>query len=242
MEIWTLLTVCVLLSLVRNCVQLASAEQTRTVADLLENLEDYQTVIPRRVDHTGKLTSFRVMNKPRTRTRRGLSKLGTDQQDDENEQIFYMIAAYGRTFHLNVTRNRGLVSAGYVVERWGHNGTVTSSRRGVTSRHAACHYTGTIRDLQHSSVAISNCHGLRGVFSTGTGEEFVVEPARNGTDRPPAPGHPHLVYRRSALRTHGTDPPCGVKVTHRPPVPGTPPPGLPPLRTQDARHRPALRG
>ncbi|CAH1244241.1 ADAMTS6 [Branchiostoma lanceolatum] len=208
MEIWTLMTVCVL-SLVRNCV-LVSAEQLRTVADLLDNLQDYQTVIPQRVDHTGHFKSYRVMNKPRTRSRRALSLEG-----DQDDQIFYMIAAYGRTFHLNVTRNNYLVSANYVVEHWGENGTVTS-RRGAR-RHAGCHYVGTIRDHEHSSVAISNCRGLQGVFSTGR-EEFVVEPAPgNGTDRPPAARHPHLVYRRAALGTaphHGNDPPCGVQDGH----------------------------
>ncbi|XP_035661759.1 A disintegrin and metalloproteinase with thrombospondin motifs 6-like [Branchiostoma floridae] len=54
----------------------------------------------------------------------------------------------------------------------------------------------------------------QGVFSTGR-EEFVVEPVRNGTDRPPPAGHPHLVYRRSALRHRGDDPPCGVQDHHQ---------------------------
>eukprot|EP00058_Branchiostoma_floridae_P005909 XP_002591397.1 hypothetical protein BRAFLDRAFT_86915 [Branchiostoma floridae] len=200
------------------------------------------------------------MNKPRTRSRRSTTLDG--DQYEQDDQIFYMIAAYGRTFHLNVTRNNYLVSANFVVEHWGENGTVTS-RRGLR-RHAGCHYVGTIRDHEHSSVAISNCRGLcarqcvtstsgiasctrdivssmriiacgtrvsasgtrvsasgtrvsasgtrQGVFSTGR-EEFVVEPVRNGTDRPPPAGHPHLVYRRSALRHRGDDPPCGVQVS-----------------------------
>ncbi|XP_035699129.1 A disintegrin and metalloproteinase with thrombospondin motifs 6-like [Branchiostoma floridae] len=154
MELWTLMIVC-LLSLARNCV-LGAAARRRTVADLLDNLGDYQTVIPRRVDHTGQFQSYRVMNKPRTRSRRSITLDG--DQYEQDDQIFYMIAAYGRTFHLNVTRNNDLVSANFVVEHWGENGTVTS-RRGAR-RHAGCHYVGTIRDHEHSSVAISNCRGL----------------------------------------------------------------------------------
>ncbi|KAG9350110.1 hypothetical protein JZ751_026463, partial [Albula glossodonta] len=45
-----------------------------------------------------------------------------------------------------------------------------------------CYYHGKIRDLQHSWVALSTCHGLRGMFSDGN-LSYGIEPVFDDSDQ-----------------------------------------------------------
>ena len=76
-------------------------------------------------------------------------------------ELFYRLAAYGRDFHFNLTRNDRLTAPSLVVEHWSRDGAVRRLAE-VTSRR--CHYVGHIAgEEKTSSVAFSNCFGLVGV-------------------------------------------------------------------------------
>lgn len=73
------------------------------------------------------------------------------------EWIFYRLAAFGRTFHFNVTLNRWLVAPSFGVDVWNE----TEGRRTTTFSADDCYYVGYIAKQEVTSrVAISNCQGL----------------------------------------------------------------------------------
>ncbi|XP_055586940.1 disintegrin and metalloproteinase domain-containing protein 12 [Uranotaenia lowii] len=79
-----------------------------------------------------------------------------------------------------------------------------------------CHYRGTIRDIEESSVALSTCNGIRGVIFDGR-ETYYIENdgTRHGVKDVEAVDH--YIYRHSDLLTK---PKCGyeggINTTHDP--------------------------
>ncbi|CAH1118874.1 unnamed protein product [Phaedon cochleariae] len=62
-----------------------------------------------------------------------------------------------------------------------------------------CHFQGVIDGQKDSRVAISACNGLTGVIISKDGK-YYIEPAHHEIKKV-APGHKHLVYKRSAVVT-----------------------------------------
>ena len=92
--------------------------------------------------------------------------------EDSLEWIFYRLAAFGRTFHFNLTHNRWLVAPSFRVDIWNRDGgqglrsdpTAEFSRPDeFESVSADCFYVGYLAKQEVTSrVAISNCNGLVG--------------------------------------------------------------------------------
>jgi len=82
---------------------------------------------------------------------------GDERSDGE---LYYRLAAYGRDFHFNLSRNEHLTSVLPLVEYWSRDGAVRRLAE-VTSRR--CHYVGHVAGEEiTSSAAFSNCFGLVG--------------------------------------------------------------------------------
>uniref|UniRef100_A0AAQ4QMA9 ADAM metallopeptidase domain 22 n=1 Tax=Gasterosteus aculeatus aculeatus TaxID=481459 RepID=A0AAQ4QMA9_GASAC len=70
-------------------------------------------------------------------------------------QASFQVDAFGRKFLLDVELNHDLLSSGYVERHLSEKG-----RTVVTSGGEHCYYQGKVRDVPHSFVAVSTCHGL----------------------------------------------------------------------------------
>ncbi|XP_041133358.1 A disintegrin and metalloproteinase with thrombospondin motifs 6-like [Polyodon spathula] len=160
--------------------------------DFLKELGDYEWVVPERLDYHGDFLSYEVTSPwRRDRARRSLE---SSSNGIPESQLFYRVSAYGKLFHLNLTLNTNLVSEHFTVEYW--------DGQGLEWRHGYvedCHYVGHIHSQNmESTVAISNCNGLRGVIVTSD-EEYFIEPAQNSSTLTPS-AHHHVLYRRSAVQ------------------------------------------
>lgn len=195
--------------------------QKRT-EQLIGQLSHYELVIPTLVNRRGEFLSYKLEapdedndndeeHAPQTTHRKKRyvhHRTGSaDFQPHSVWQdcVFYKLSAYGHDFKFNLTLNRKLVSRNFVVEYWDRNGV----KRRHTNMHR-CHFIGYSSEPYRSETALSNCHGLQGVFTTKD-DDYFVEPLWNHTNNVEREGYPHIVYKRSALKLPGDTPHCGVK-------------------------------
>ncbi|XP_054869336.1 disintegrin and metalloproteinase domain-containing protein 22 isoform X2 [Amphiprion ocellaris] len=90
-------------------------------------------------------------------------------------QVSFQVDAFGRKFILDVELNHDLLSSGYVEKHLSENGKTV-----VTSEAEHCYYQGKVRDVPHSFVALSTCHGLHGMFFDGN-HTYMIEPGGQGS-------------------------------------------------------------
>ena len=95
-------------------------------------LSHYDVVIPSFVDSSGQFISHTL-------------------QRTDHEELHMHVPAFGKNFHLHVTRNSGLLGPGFVTESGGKLQRV---------HQQGCHFTGRIKNQTASLVAISTCRGL----------------------------------------------------------------------------------
>ncbi|KAK2151593.1 hypothetical protein LSH36_358g02030 [Paralvinella palmiformis] len=179
------------------------------VADLLSNLHHYELVVPKLVDRSHTFVSYDVTHMYHTRRKRSAARSRYTAGDDDdvsgkNAWIFYHFSAFGTDFHFNLTLNRKFLSPSFSVEYWNSSGPEVR-RYDVTD----CHYFGYIGNETKSTVALSNCNGLHGMFTTEN-DEFFVEPLWNDTRNIEKEGRLHVVYKRSAIRSRHKGSHCGV--------------------------------
>ncbi|XP_049655414.1 disintegrin and metalloproteinase domain-containing protein 11 isoform X1 [Accipiter gentilis] len=86
-------------------------------------------------------------------------------------QVSFVVRAFGSAFTLDLQLNHHLLASHYV-ER--HVGTGSNSSHS-TGAGEHCYYQGRIRGQPYSFVALSSCHGLRGVFSDSRAT-YLIEP------------------------------------------------------------------
>ncbi|KAM9656166.1 disintegrin and metalloproteinase domain-containing protein 11 isoform 14-T14 [Morphnus guianensis] len=128
-------------------------------------------------------------------------------------QVSFVVRAFGSAFTLDLQLNHHLLASHYV-ER--HVGTGSNSSHS-TGAGEHCYYQGRIRGQPYSFVALSSCHGLRGVFSDSRAT-YLIEPqvgvehgqvsGGTGTHHVPASVSPLQHYRSgcgsgTALGTQG---------------------------------------
>uniref|UniRef100_A0A4W3JLR5 ADAM metallopeptidase domain 22 n=1 Tax=Callorhinchus milii TaxID=7868 RepID=A0A4W3JLR5_CALMI len=85
-------------------------------------------------------------------------------------QTSFLVEAFGSSFILDVELNHDLLSSQYVERNIEAGGKSVESRGG---EH--CYYHGIIRGNAESSVALSTCHGLHGMFHDGN-HTYIIEP------------------------------------------------------------------
>ncbi|KAM7420788.1 hypothetical protein PAMA_015148 [Pampus argenteus] len=97
-------------------------------------------------------------------------------------QASFQVDAFGRTFVLDVELNHDLLSSGYMERHLSEKGKTV-----ITSGGEHCYYQGRVRDIPHSFVALSTCHGLHGMFFDGN-HTYMIEPGGQGSsDLPLSP-------------------------------------------------------
>ncbi|KAM6907099.1 A disintegrin and metalloproteinase with thrombospondin motifs 2-like [Xenentodon cancila] len=110
------------------------------------------------------------------------------------EELFYNVTVFGKELHLRLRPNTHLIAPAATME-WEELGHLHSD----PIKDSGCYYTGTVSDMENTSVAISNCDGLAGMIRTNQ-DEFFIEPLdqwRSGDEE--ERGRQHIIYRSSAI-------------------------------------------
>ncbi|XP_022900466.2 A disintegrin and metalloproteinase with thrombospondin motifs 7 [Onthophagus taurus] len=125
-------------------------------------------------------------------------KISHDLRSTHDDGTVHFNVTIGEDEHLLILEpSKQFTSPGLIIER---------HRREVHLRtipkkdFVDCHYQGYIYGQPNSRVAISACNGLAGIIHTENGKYFI-EPHHHHS-RKIQPGHPHVIYKRSASVSH----------------------------------------
>ncbi|XP_038106016.1 uncharacterized protein LOC6045606 [Culex quinquefasciatus] len=117
---------------------------------------------------------------------------------------------------LDLQLNERLIPRGHFLSYQLPSGDKVVQRYNRTDEVELCHYRGVIRDVPESSVALSTCHGIRGVVFDGHDTYYIESDVKaEGLERIDLADH--YIYRHSDLLT---SPKCGYEggsnATHDP--------------------------
>ncbi|XP_057687591.1 disintegrin and metalloproteinase domain-containing protein 9-like isoform X1 [Corythoichthys intestinalis] len=115
-------------------------------------------------------------------------------------QVSFAIGVSGRQHVVRLERNRMLLPDDFKVFTYADNGRIISSVPDVKNH---CHYQGFVEGMEGSSVAMSICHGLRGVMHLDE-DSYAIEPLDSAPEQ-------HLLYRLRDV----TSQPRGCGTPHR---------------------------
>ncbi|XP_030068959.1 disintegrin and metalloproteinase domain-containing protein 19 [Microcaecilia unicolor] len=103
------------------------------------------------------------------------------------------VTAEGRDIILDLEKNEQLQSPDYTETYYTHTGIPNV----VTLNHTDhCYYHGSVRGLQHSSVVLSTCRGIRGMILLTKNLSYIIEPV-------PGSQTEHRIYRTKHLKLQG---------------------------------------
>lgn len=108
----------------------------------------------------------------------------------------FQVEAFGRKFVLDVELNHDLLSSEYVERHVSDTGTAV-----VTNGAEHCYYQGKVRDIPHSFVALSTCHGLHGLFFDGN-HTYKIEPGQE--DSKDGDDQIHIIYKSAGQEGLGS--------------------------------------
>ncbi len=183
---------------------------------LLSKLSNYEVVRPHRSTPDGRFLShdlstskeeekdvYERAKRDTLLNRDGRSRYRRSALNDDNQEVrhHFRVDAFGIQMHLNVTRNRYIVTPKMKVELYKEDGT-----REIYRPNTLCFYSGGVDDSPGSSVAISNCDGLSGFLKIGD-EEFIIEPLVStiGQSRTNiSDGHLHIMYKTKDFTLEST--------------------------------------
>ncbi|XP_061087799.1 disintegrin and metalloproteinase domain-containing protein 11 isoform X1 [Conger conger] len=114
-------------------------------------------------------------------------------------QSSFLIEAFGCSFILDLELNHDLLSSEYMERHFDEDGKPVQT---VGGEH--CYYHGKVRDVPGSWVALSTCHGLRGLFSDGN-FSYGIEPVQGDSDQEE---EAHVVGRMPKLELASLCPDC----------------------------------
>ncbi|KAM6221039.1 disintegrin and metalloproteinase domain-containing protein 9 [Rhynchocyon petersi] len=114
------------------------------------------------------------------------------------KQVSYVIHAEGKEHIIHLERNKELLPKDFVVYTYNKEGTLISD---YPDSQNHCHYRGYVEGVYNSSVALSNCFGLRGMLHLGD-TSYGIEPLKNSSDSE------HIFYRMDDV--HKEPLTCGV--------------------------------
>ncbi|KAL5016574.1 hypothetical protein ScPMuIL_006163 [Solemya velum] len=172
---------------------------------LINQLDNYEMVIPTLVDDDGNFLSYDVKGSVDNNRRIRRQIHSNTVRQTTGGTIHYQLEAFGKKFHFDLRQNKRLLARNFMIENWNASGL--AEKKLVSYQ---CIYEGFSREPHISKVAISNCHGLQGVFSTEE-DDYFVEPLWNHTNSVETMGHPHIVYKRSSLKLPEGHSHCGVR-------------------------------
>ncbi|XP_043546288.1 disintegrin and metalloproteinase domain-containing protein 22 isoform X7 [Chiloscyllium plagiosum] len=119
----------------------------------------------------------------------GAQQQAASQPSTHIAQATFQVDAFNSSFILDVELNHDLLSSQYVEHTVDARGNSVQSRVG---EH--CYYHGKIQGNPKSSVAISTCYGLHGMFYDGN-YTYLVEPAQRNDQNTLDDTEQHLVYQ-----------------------------------------------
>ncbi|MEE6486572.1 hypothetical protein FKM82_014635 [Ascaphus truei] len=155
-----------------------------SVWQLTLGLPDHEIVLPQRVV---------------SRDRRHLDPQHTEEWED---QLSYSIRTSNGTLLLKLQRNRGFLSEAFERYTYSKDGGLKPFNRTALAR--SCYYHGQVDGVRDSFLALSTCHGLRGVMNMRD-ERYVIEPVETSSH-----GEHHLFQ----LQETNMPSVCGVKDFH----------------------------
>ncbi|NXE68617.1 ATS14 metalloproteinase, partial [Calcarius ornatus] len=175
-------------------------------------LSEYGVTVPFSTDCRGRFLSHVVSGgaaaglgqppcPPRPAPLRPRPRRSPPEQRPQRRLLYFNVTVFGTELHLRLSPNRRLVPPGAVAE-WQEDFAVLL-REPLRQR---CLFTGDISGMPGAAVAISNCDGLAGLIRTDS-NEFFIEPLERGQQDTEEHGRAHVVYRRSAIRQDGAQPP-----------------------------------
>ncbi|XP_072431965.1 disintegrin and metalloproteinase domain-containing protein 22 isoform X2 [Chiloscyllium punctatum] len=148
------------------------------------------------LEHPERTTPLRLLQRPVSGQQLGLDTRVTGAQQQAASQpsthiaqATFQVDAFNSSFILDVELNHDLLSSQYVEHTVDARGNSVQSRVG---EH--CYYHGKIQGNPKSSVAISTCYGLHGMFYDGN-YTYLVEPAQRNDQNTLNDTEQHLVYQ-----------------------------------------------
>ncbi|KAM9622641.1 disintegrin and metalloproteinase domain-containing protein 9 isoform 2-T2 [Trichechus inunguis] len=141
---------------------------------------------------TSRLSSYEIITPWRlTRERREAPR-------PYSKQVSYVIQAEGKKRIIHLEMNKDLLPKDFVVYTYNKEGALISDHPNIQNH---CHYWGYVEGVSNSSVALSDCFGLRGLLHLGN-TSYGIEPLQNSSR------FEHIVYRMDAV--HKEPLKCGV--------------------------------
>ncbi|XP_078500120.1 disintegrin and metalloproteinase domain-containing protein 9-like [Lissotriton helveticus] len=119
-------------------------------------------------------------------------------QDHWEDNLSYSINAAERTYLLMLKKNTALLSNQFTLSRYTKDGQLEYSPQ---QKEIHCYYHGHVEGVEKSMVALSLCHGLRGVIHIGD-QGYGIEPMEKSTLGE------HLLYKLEDVQKEPTV--CGV--------------------------------
>lgn len=126
-------------------------------------------------------------------------RLRRDLNGAPPNQMSYVINVEGQDHVVRLQRNTILLPSDFTVFKYTDDGSLVTSTPPVQDH---CHYSGFVENMEGSSVAMSICHGLRGVLHLSQ-DSFGIEPLDSDPEQ-------HLVYRLQDV----TSQPRGCGTSH----------------------------
>ncbi|PNF34596.1 hypothetical protein B7P43_G05875 [Cryptotermes secundus] len=155
------------------------------------HVDDYELLVPRKVDHQGSFVSYSLPHFFERDTNRWKRNARFD-----DERVHYGIHFDGKDHVVEMWPNHGLLAPGFLVETRPSGAATDLNKVKIRSvGDTQCHYTGWIKGEHGSRVALSVCNGIAGHIRTKQ-NHYYIEPVKD--HEPEEDGqHLHMVYQRS---------------------------------------------
>uniref|UniRef100_A0A7I2V3C1 ADAM metallopeptidase domain 9 n=1 Tax=Homo sapiens TaxID=9606 RepID=A0A7I2V3C1_HUMAN len=102
-----------------------------------------------------------------------------------SKQVSYVIQAEGKEHIIHLERNKDLLPEDFVVYTYNKEGTLITDHPNIQNH---CHYRGYVEGVHNSSIALSDCFGLRGLLHLENAS-YGIEPLQNSSH------FEHIIYR-----------------------------------------------
>ncbi|XP_060807057.1 zinc metalloproteinase/disintegrin isoform X2 [Amyelois transitella] len=120
------------------------------------------------------------------------------KRSSHHSKVLVTIDVDGEEYTLELRLNHGLLPEGHIISYQDQDKIVL--HRPKREELELCQYTGHVRGKHNSWVAVSTCHGLRGVIHDGAKIRYI-EPAEEQNIQ-----SAHYIYENSEFKRHGK---CG---------------------------------
>ncbi|XP_063421793.1 disintegrin and metalloproteinase domain-containing protein unc-71-like isoform X6 [Mytilus trossulus] len=108
------------------------------------------------------------------------------------EHVTFQLMINGQGQKLRLKKNDALLSSGIQVKHY-----LEENQQIISKTVEHCYYQGTVKRDEWSSVAVSTCHGIRGVINLHN-KTYVIQPLLGGDE---GIHHPHVVFKASTSKT-----------------------------------------